>query len=80
VAHDELLAFCRRLGADIVSNDQEGVRQMLDTYRRVTHTTAERGWEIEAEISRTWAQERLDPASVEARRLAIVERGRSQQT
>jgi enoyl-CoA hydratase len=80
VAHDELLAFCRRLGADIVSNDQEGVRQMLDTYRRVTDTTAERGWEIEAEISRTWAQERLDPASVEARRLAIVERGRSQQT
>jgi enoyl-CoA hydratase len=80
VPHDELLPFCRGLGTDIVSNDQEGVRQMLDTYRRVTETTAGEGWDIEADVSRTWARERLDPAAVEARRLAIVERGRSQQT
>ena len=80
VAHDELLPTCRGLAADIVSNDQDGVRQMLDTYQRVTATTAEQGWEIEAEVSRSWAREHLDPAAVEARRLAIVERGRSQQS
>jgi enoyl-CoA hydratase len=80
IAHGDLLPFCRRLAADIVSNDQAGVRQMLDTYQRVISTTADDGWRIEAEVSRAWAAEHLDPAAVEARRLAIVERGRSQQT
>jgi len=80
VAHDELLPFCRGLASDIVSNDQDGVRQMLDTYQRVTATTADEGWDIEADISRAWVRDHLDPAAVEARRLAIVERGRSQQT
>jgi len=78
VAHDELLPFCRRLALDIVSNDQAGVRQMLDTYRRIGLTTADEGWQIEADISRDWARTRLDPAEVEARRQAIVERGRRQ--
>ena len=63
-----------------MSNDQAGVRQMLDTYRRGTATTADEAWDIEADVSRAWAREHLDPAAVEARRLAIVERGRSQQT
>jgi enoyl-CoA hydratase len=80
IAHAELLPFCRRLAADIVSNDQAGVRQMLDTYQQVISTTGDEGWRIEAEVSRAWAAEHLDPAAVEARRLAIVERGRSQQT
>ena len=78
VAHDELLAFCRGLAADIVTNDQDGVRQMLDTYRRGTDTTAAEAWDIEAEVSRAWARERLTDGQVEARRQAIVERGRTQ--
>ena len=78
VAHDELMPFCRGLALDVVSNDQAGVRQMLDTYRRIGLTTAEEGWQIEADISREWARTRLDPAEVEARRQAIVERGRGQ--
>jgi len=53
---------------------------MLDTYQRVTGTTADEGWVIEGEVSRAWVRDHLDPAAVEARRLAIVERGRSQQT
>ena len=79
VAHDELLPFCRTLAADIVSNDQTGVRQMLDTYRRGTGTTADEAWVIEADVARAWARDRHDPAAVEARRLAILERGRAQQ-
>jgi enoyl-CoA hydratase len=78
VAHDELLPFCRALALDIVSNDQDGVRQMLNTYDQVGLTTAEQGWRIEAEISHEWARTRLDPAEVEARRQAIVDRGRRQ--
>lgn len=78
VDHDDLLPYCRRLAADIVSNDQAGVRQMLDTYRRGTATTADDAWRIEAEVSRAWARDHLDPSAVEARRQAIVDRGRRQ--
>lgn len=78
VDHADLLPFCRQLAADIVSNDQAGVRQMLDTYERGTATTADEAWRIEADVSRAWAREHLDPAAIEARRQAIVERGRSQ--
>jgi enoyl-CoA hydratase len=78
VAHDELLARCRRLAADIVSNDQMGVRQMLETYNLVTDTTVDEGWEIEARISREWEGPGFDPASIESRRGKILERGRAQ--
>lgn len=78
VPHDELLPFCLSLAADIVSNDAAGVRQILDTYQRVSETTSAEGWDIEAEVSQEWMRSRLDPTEVERRRRAIVERGRSQ--
>lgn len=78
VPHDELLSFCRALAADIVSNDQMGVRQMLATYNLVTSTTVDEGWDIEARISRDWEGPGFDPASIEARRSKILERGRAQ--
>jgi enoyl-CoA hydratase len=78
VPHDELLPFCRKLAADVVSNDQMGVRQMLATYNEVTGTTVEEGWKIEARISRDWEGPGFDPASIEARRGKILERGRAQ--
>jgi enoyl-CoA hydratase len=78
VPHDALLPYCRKLGADIVSNDQMGVRRMLRTYNEVTATTVDEGWEIEARVSREWEGPGFDPASIEARRTKIVERGRSQ--
>jgi enoyl-CoA hydratase len=78
VPHDELLAHCRRLAADIVSNDQLGVRRMLRTYNDVTGGTVDDGWEIEARVSREWEGPGFDPASIEARRMKVVERGRRQ--
>jgi enoyl-CoA hydratase len=78
VPHDDLLPYCRKLASDIVSNDQMGVRRMLRTYDEVTATTVEQGWEIEARVSRDWEGPGFDPASIEARRMNIVERGRSQ--
>ncbi len=78
VPHDDLLPYCRRLAADIVSNDQLGVRRMLQTYDEVTSTTVAEGWEIEARVSREWEGPGFDPASIEARRSKIVERGRAQ--
>src|SRR6185295_11740774 len=47
VPHDELLPYCRQLAADAVSNDQRGVRRMLQTYNEVTSTTVDEGWKIE---------------------------------
>jgi enoyl-CoA hydratase len=78
VAHEELLPYCRKLAADIVSNDQMGVRRMLRTYDEVTATTVDEGWDIEARVSREWEGPGFDPASIESRRMKIVERGRSQ--
>ena len=79
VAHDELLPFCHGLAADIVSNDRDGVRQMLDTYQQVVGRTPDDARSVEATISARWMRERHDPAAVEERRRGIVERGRSQQ-
>jgi len=78
VPHEDLLPYCRKLAADIVSNDQLGVRRMLRTYNEVTGTTIDEGWEIEARVSREWEGPGFDPASIESRRMKIVERGRSQ--
>ncbi len=78
VPHDELLPFCRQLAADAVSNDQRGVRRMIQTYNEVTGTTVDEGWRIEAKVSRDWEGAGFDPAEIEARRMKVVERGRSQ--
>ena len=78
VPHDELLAFGRQLASDAVSNDQRGVRRMIQTYNEVTGTTVDEGWKIEAQVSRDWEGAGFDPAEIEARRMKVVERGRSQ--
>ena len=78
VPHDELVPFCRGLAADIVSNDQRGVRQMLATYAEGALVTTGDAWEVEARIARAWQGEGIDPAEVEARRAAVIARGRSQ--
>jgi enoyl-CoA hydratase len=78
VAHDDLIPFTRRLAFDIINNDQPGVRQIRATYADVTATTVAEGWAIEARDGRAWSKARFDPAEVERRRAAILERGRAQ--
>ena len=78
VPHDELLPFCRQLAADMVSNDQRGVRQMLRTYAEGSLLSAGDAWEVEARVARAWQGQGLDPAEIEARRTAVTARGRSQ--
>jgi enoyl-CoA hydratase len=78
VPHEELLPYCRKLAADIVSNDQAGVRRMIQTYNEVTGTTIDEGWKIEAKVSRDWEGAGFDPAAIEARRQQVVNRGREQ--
>ncbi len=61
VPHDELLPYCRQLAADIVSNDQMGVRRMLRTYDEVTGTTVDEGWKIEDARESRVGRSRLRP-------------------
>ncbi len=77
VPHDELLPFCRALAADISSADQAAVRQMRVTYAEIAAAPSE-GWSIEARNARAFGR-RFDPAEVERRRQAIIDRGRAQQ-
>ncbi len=79
VPHEALIPFCRDLAADIIGNDQRGVRQIRKTYDAVTAGTVGDGWDVERRDSRDWQRTAgFDPAEVERRRLAIVARGRSQ--
>lgn len=78
VPHDELLPYCRRLAADIVSNDQRAVRRILRTYADGALVSAGEAWQLEATVARDWQGGGLDPDAIRARRAAVTERGRSQ--
>jgi enoyl-CoA hydratase len=78
VPHEELLPCARQLAADICSNDQAGVRQLRATYAEVAATTAGEGRQVEQRDGRAWRERAFDPAEVERRRQAVMQRGRSQ--
>ena len=74
VPHDELLPFARGLAADIVSNDQRGVRRLLQHYRQIANApTLDDAHSIEADLSQTW-----QPTASPARRAEVMARGRKQ--
>jgi enoyl-CoA hydratase len=79
VAHDALLPYCRQLAADIVSNEQPGVRRILRTYNEGSEVTARDAWKVEARAASDWIRSGEGRADdIESRRKAIAERGRSQ--
>jgi enoyl-CoA hydratase len=78
VPHDDLLPTCRRLAADVVSNDQRAVRRVLATYAEGSLLTAGDAWQVEATVAEAWQGAGIDPAAIEDRRRAVTERGRAQ--
>jgi enoyl-CoA hydratase len=54
VAQDELVPFCRRLAADIASNDQAGVARLLQTYDEGALGTKAEAITLESTVSRAW--------------------------
>lgn len=76
VAHHELMPFTRQLAADIVGNDQRGVRNIRGTYAAVTAETEH--WAIEARRGGEWRRTAFNADDVAARREAIQSRGRVQ--
>jgi len=77
VPHDELLPFCRQLGADIASSDQAAVRRIVQTYDEGSLVTNGDWWELENRVSRDWMQQG-GGRDVEQRRAAVMARGREQ--
>ena len=75
VPHDELLPTARQLATDIAGNDRRAVRNLKSLYDRGSKLSVGDAIALEQEIFRTW---RVDPAEVERRRQAIVDRGRKQ--
>ncbi|MBL7499492.1 enoyl-CoA hydratase [Frankia sp. CNm7] len=76
VPHDDLLPFARKLAADIVSNDQRGVRRLLAHYRALADTaTLTEAHLLEGVLAETWTRDGRDTA---ARRAAVTARGRAQ--
>ncbi len=79
VAHDELMSTVYRLAADIAGNDQSGVRRMLATYAEQQEARLADDWRLEGEASVAFrTANKFEPSQVEARRQAIIDRGRSQ--
>jgi enoyl-CoA hydratase len=79
VAHEDLLATCRQLAADVATNDRAAVARMLQTYREGAQLTGADAWALEGEVARSWLPSgAVDPAEVERRRRDVVARGRSQ--
>ncbi len=76
VSHADLMPFTRQLARDIIGNDQPGVRQMRATYGEITGEPD--GWQIEATNAGRWQRDNFSAEKVEARRLAIQQRGRQQ--
>ena len=77
VPHDELIPTARKLAGDISGNDQAGVQTLLASYRAIHRVSVGEGERHEARVSREWVRT-YKPSNVEARRLAIQERGRTQ--
>lgn len=78
VPHEDLMTHARRIAGDIVGNDQLGVRRMLETYAEQELEALDRAWQIEGEGATAFAEQTKPGADVEARRQAIINRGRQQ--
>lgn len=79
VPHEELMAVTGQLARDVVSADPAAVASLLGSYRRIAEVGATAsGLRLEAETAWQWRHRSFDPAEVDRRRQAIVERGRRQ--
>jgi enoyl-CoA hydratase len=76
VPHDALLLTARRLAGDIAGNDQVAVRNLKRLYDRGSKLSVGDAIALEQEVFRAFV---VDPAEIERRRTAVVERGRQQQ-
>ncbi|MCP4958106.1 MAG: enoyl-CoA hydratase [Actinomycetia bacterium] len=81
VPHESLMDVVMELAIDIAENDQAGVRRMLATYSEQEDARLSQAWTIEGRAAVDFREANLyDASTVERRRQAIIDRGRSQVT
>ncbi len=78
VAHVDLIGFAHRLAGDVATNDPGAVRQIFATYGEGSLLAGGDAWDLELQVAAAWQGDGLDPASIEARRRAVTDRGRAQ--
>jgi enoyl-CoA hydratase len=78
VPHEELLPAAIALGADIAGGHADASAALLALYRRTSAVSADEGWPLEAEASRRWWREQMDPKGIGERTQAVIDRGREQ--
>lgn len=78
VPHDELLSVTLGLAADIVGNDQVGVKRMLATYAEQEAAALDQAWQLETDGAKAFGETRAPGADIDTRRQAIIDRGRTQ--
>lgn len=76
VAHADLLPFTRQLATDIIGNEQDGVRQIRETYDSIAANDDD--WETESRDGRAWRRTQFSPNKVAERREQIQSRGQNQ--
>jgi enoyl-CoA hydratase len=79
VPHDELVDAAVAVGEDIAGGQGDAVAELLALYRRTASMSPDDAWALEAETSRRWWRERLDPDAIGRRAGSVIERGRNQQ-
>jgi enoyl-CoA hydratase len=75
VPHRDLLPTVRGLAGDIAAGDPRTVNALNDTYRDVAALPLGEGLALERARFKAWE---YDPAGIESRRQAVLDRGRSQ--
>ena len=78
VDHGDLLPRVRELASAIVDNDPVGVAQMLATYASQEAASLTEMWQLESQGAHEFSQTATPGAEIEARRDAVMERGRRQ--
>ena len=77
-SHADAMPFRLRARDLVVHETEDPELVVLSWDYEVTATTIDEGWDIELRVSREWEGPGFDPASIEARRMKVVERGRQQ--
>lgn len=80
VPHDDLLGVAVGVGEAIAAGVPEAVRELLSLHRRSTGAGAGDAWRLEAEVSRAWWRNHMDPAAIARRAPSVVREGRSART
>jgi enoyl-CoA hydratase len=78
VSADELVPTALEVAETIARNDPAAVQTYLASYKAIELAQVGDGYRVEAATAADWLKATFDPAKVEERRRAVIERGKAQ--